>query len=95
MEQEMDGYDQEDMDDEEMDEPMDMDNQEQDDQKPEDDMEGPRNEPEDDGDVEGIDPSFKDTKLSKDEKLAITKGLGDWDSKFTEMFEKKNQDLEA
>ena len=46
-------------------------------------------------DDDGVDPSLKNTQLSKEQKVAFTQGLGDWDSKFTEMFEKKNQDLEA
>ena len=45
---------------------------------------------EEDEDEEGVDPALKKTQLSKEQKLAFTQGLGDWENKFSELVEKKN-----
>lgn len=79
--------------DEQMDEPMDMDQDEQ----PEGmDMEAGEGDMDADAaDDADVDPALAYTNLSKEQKLAFTQGLNDWDSKINDLFEKKNQDLEA
>lgn len=80
--------------DQQMDEPIDMDGMEQDEaQQDGEGMEGDQEAEAADESV--IDPSLKNTSLSQEQKMVLTKGLGDWDAKFDNLLEQKNQDLEA
>lgn len=69
---------------EEMDMPADMESQKEMEQDVQ---------PEDE-EYQEVTEDLKNTKLSRDQKVAFHKGLQTWDQKIAEMLEKKNQEIE-